>query len=191
MPEALRLFLAIEPDPELRRGLSHLIGELKRESWAAHVRWVRSANLHLTLRFLGDVAAEDISGISGGVRTVTGGIEPFRIGVHRIAPFPTPRRPHAIVGETTPCPQLFALASTLEQVAVSAGLAPERRPFSPHFTLGRLIKSRTPHLNESAKSNLGPMTVGRIVLLNSEQTERGRTYTPLEYFPLGKSGSAA
>lgn len=186
MSEALRLFLAVEPDPELRRGLSHLIGELKRESWAAHVRWVRSADLHVTLRFLGDVAGEDVSRISSGVRSATGGIGPLRMQVPGIALFPTPRRPHAIVGEVTPGPQLLALASTLEEVAVNAGLAPEKRPFSPHLTLGRVINYRIPHPHEFSRLNLRPMPVDRIVLLRSEQTERGRKYTPLDYFSLRK-----
>nr|WP_067681312.1 RNA 2',3'-cyclic phosphodiesterase [Nocardia miyunensis] len=184
MSESLRLFLAVEPDPELRRGLSRIIDELKREPRGDHVRWVRSENLHLTLRFLGAVATEDVTGISSLIRTATGKIGPFHVQVDTIAPFPSRKSPRAVVANITPSSELLELAAALEKTARSAGFAREKRPYAPHITLGRLTGSHTPPLREAMNADLEPLTVDKITLVKSEQIEHARRYTPLEYFSL-------
>jgi RNA 2',3'-cyclic 3'-phosphodiesterase len=101
-------------------------------------RWVRPANLHLTLRFLGDSVHNNLLvALDGSLNEIALRTSPFILGACGIGGFPDLDRPRVIwvglIGE-----ELIRLAREVEDAAVRAGFTAEGRPYSPHLTIGRV-----------------------------------------------------
>ncbi len=153
MPDRVRAFVAIRMDPAVEQAVIDFIASMRTtgKSSCDGVRWVVRANLHVTLRFLGDRAAgttlDRLDGALGEIATAT---TCFGIDVRGIGVFPNRRRPRVIwVGlEST---TLRTLAAQVEGAAVLAGLAPEERTLHaspddrPHPRLNRLERTATPN----------------------------------------------
>ncbi len=102
------------------------------------VKWVESENLHLTLRFFGELGEDDLRGATEVVQAVTKSVTPFTIELEGVGCFPPEGRPRVIwVGTRTGGAQLVQLAGQLDEAFGAAGLGRERRPFRPHLTIGR------------------------------------------------------
>lgn len=102
------------------------------------IRWVRAANLHLTLRFLGDAVYRNVLvALDKTLNEVASQTSPFILHVRGIGVFPNFDRPRIIwIGLVSE--QLIRLARQVEDAAVEAGLTPEARPYTPHLTVGRV-----------------------------------------------------
>jgi 2'-5' RNA ligase len=139
MPDRVRAFVALRMAPEVAQAIIAFIASMQRATDSSRsVRWVGRNHLHLTLRFLGDrVAASTIERLDGAVSEIASATTCFGIEVRGMGAFPNLERPRVIwVGLQSA--ELGALASNIESAAVSAGLAPERRAFAPHLTIGRV-----------------------------------------------------
>lgn len=184
---AVRSFLAIDPDDAAAAALRAWLAGLRRAEWAAHVRWVAPHNLHLTLRFLGDVAPARLAELAGALRAALREAPvPFEVSVGAPAPFPNAARPRAIAALVAPHPALPQLAAIAERCARQVGVAPEARPFRGHLTFGR-PRPALPRLAAPLLS-AGPlaMLVAGITLYRSELTRSGAIYTALDRFALGE-----
>jgi 2'-5' RNA ligase len=152
------------------------------------VRWVRPENLHVTLRFLGEIAPERQTPLAAQVRAQTAALAPFALRLGALASFPPARRPRVVVLELAPGEPLAALASAVERGVVAAGFAPEARAFRGHLTLGRVREGgRPPSLAALAVPPVA-FDVTESVLFASELHPSGSRYTPLERVPLGGAG---
>jgi 2'-5' RNA ligase len=139
MVDSVRAFVAIRMAPEVEQAVIDFIASMQGATDSrSGVRWISRNNLHLTLRFLGDrVAASTIEGLDVALGEIATATARFGIDVRGVGAFPNLERPRVIwVGLESA--EVRALATNVERAAVSAGLAPERRPFKPHLTIGRV-----------------------------------------------------
>ena len=132
----MRLFVAIELPEALRRRLWKEIAPLRAVD--APVRWVGPERLHLTLKFIGDVAGEREPALTGAVADVAARHPPVPVLLRGTGAFPTSRRPRVLWVGVEPRPPLLELQSDLERTLAEEGVEPEDREYHPHVTLGRV-----------------------------------------------------
>ena len=174
-----RLFTAIELPEEVQ----DLLAELEQPLPGA--KWVDTGNLHLTLRFFGDVnggAARDLEAELNGVDT-----DAFEIHLTGLGVFGGDD-PRVLWAGVSPSPALDALARAHERAARNAGLPPEKRPFKAHVTLARL-RGASPaqaasYLSQRGMFKTAPFFVGRAVLLSSKPLVGGGPYVIEATYPL-------
>ncbi len=182
--DSIRAFFALGLPASVRAELDRLVDGMRRQAWARPVRWVQSQNLHLTLRFLGDVSQHSLEDLTGRVGSAIEEREGFRLALEAIAPFPTWRRPRAVAVEMAPCGELESLAQAVESAVVAAGCAAEGRPFRGHVTLGR-FRGRLPSAPAIAQTLDGlEMCVDEVVLYRSRLQLAGAVYSELAHLPL-------
>lgn len=186
MSEALRAFIAAPLPDALRCRLGSVALEMQAEPWAEGVRWVRADNLHLTLRFLGNVSFEALSRIESCVAEEVAAQSAFESVVSGVGLFPSVRRPRIVAAELAPCPPLEALAARVEKAVVAAGRTAEQRAFRSHITLGRMRRRATgpPTVDIELEPCVCP--VESVVLYRSELRPSGAVYSVLAKMPLGR-----
>jgi RNA 2',3'-cyclic 3'-phosphodiesterase len=185
----IRAFLAIDLLDSLRPGLAQVQGELKRSG--AEVRWVPVGNIHLTLKFFGNVPDDEIGTLALAAREVAAAATPLELRVTGAGAFPNPRAPRVVWvglgGEVAALTQLFY---RLEKAFAVLGYPPEGRAFNPHLTLGR-VKSPVNRdrlarlLAKLPPLNWPPFEVKELILFQSVLSPQGSTYTPLKAIELG------
>jgi 2'-5' RNA ligase len=140
----IRAFIAIEMSAEIRRGLDHVTAELKQRLKDVPIRWVPVENIHLTLKFLGDVSVSNIEMLkkilAGEAARHTG----FEISVGELGAFPSTHRPRVIWVKVEAPPALAYLQAGIENETARLGYPREERSFSPHLTLGRVARNAGP-----------------------------------------------
>jgi 2'-5' RNA ligase len=174
----MRLFIAVPlPEPALGQAAATLRG-LRELGWP--VRWVREDNLHLTLKFFGEVISERAGAIEELLGFAVRGLKPMEMALAGGGVFPDPRRPRVLRLEIQAGPELELLQDRLERGGEEIGFPPEGRPFRPHVTLGRVREGHRlpadaiPRL-EAVPSGTG-FVADRIVLFESELSRAGPTY---------------
>ena len=187
MDETIRAFIAIELDDGVRSALARLTRALRERPGGDRVRWVRPENLHVTLRFLADIASERVPSIAGRVRQAAAGQPGFRMHLGGVAAFPSARRPRVVAVEVGPREPLEQLAEAVERAVVNEGLEPEPRRFQPHLTLGRVGARARPPVTAPVTAEGESLDVSEIVLFRSELRRDGAIHTPLERIALGGS----
>ncbi|MFQ6001979.1 MAG: RNA 2',3'-cyclic phosphodiesterase, partial [Anaerolineae bacterium] len=139
--EEIRTFVAIELNEEIKSELTRVQEMLKEKIATPHLRWVNPANVHLTLKFLGNVPLDRIQEITAALREACIGLSPFIMGVSGIGCFPSTNNPRVIwVGVQEETGRLKRLQERVEERLAGLGFKPEPRPFHPHLTLGRVRK---------------------------------------------------
>ena len=181
--KAVRSFLAIKLPIQVIDAIEDLKGRLADAGIRA--RWVRPEQVHLTLRFLGDVPAVKFDSIRSCLTDVTEGVAPFSLSVQGLGVFPGIRRARVIwagIGGETGL--LEMLHARLEESLEKIGFAPETRRFSPHLTIGRMKKPPSPAMLTGAIRDCGqysplPFKVQGIHLIKSRLTKHGPVYSEL------------
>ena len=136
--EQFRSFIAIELPDELKLELTQLEARLKsgKQPW---VKWVDPYSIHLTLKFLGSIAADRTGQITKVIEEAAQGVPPFQLKVKDLGVFPNLKRVQvAWVGVGGEIDKLGQLQQRIESNLVPLGFAPELRSFTPHLTLARL-----------------------------------------------------
>jgi 2'-5' RNA ligase len=174
-----RLFVAIRPPQEIRDLLIDAMDD------SPEFRWQEEEQLHLTLRFVGEVErpiAEDLAAALAGIRA-----EPFELRVSGVGRFEQ-RNSGALWAAVEPKPPLAALAAKVERVCQTAGLEPERRAFHPHITLARWKGRRTREVHEFLERRASlvsaPFAVDRFILFESRLSRHGAHYEEVAVYPL-------
>ena len=189
MSGGLRCFVAVELPEALREAIAAYFAAEGRR--VAGVRWVSPANLHLTLKFLGDVSEERLPALRAAIAAAAAGGSPFTLTLRGAGVFPSPERPRVIwVGAGAGAARLTELALSVEAAVTPLGFAPEGRPFAPHLTVGR-IAYRTPDreglrrlLDSACDREWGEWVVPAVHLVRSELFPRGPIYSILQTTPL-------
>jgi len=183
----IRAFIAIDLTPDILKHLDHISVQLKTRLEGVPVRWVPVENIHLTLKFLGDVSLANVEMLKKILQTEVNGHHPFEISVGGLGAFPSIRRPRVVwVGVEAPA-ELTAVQSGVESAMARLGYAKEERPFSAHLTLGRVSRNalgRDERLIceaiESIKLGfLGVARVNEVHLYKSDLHPNGAIYTRL------------
>jgi 2'-5' RNA ligase len=193
---AIRTFIAIELPEDVRQQLDQIEHEIQARAGdmaRKAVRWVPASNMHLTLKFLGEVSTGNVQSLARMVQGEAARHAPFTFTVGDLGAFPNIRRPRVIwVGAHAPA-DLLTLQKTIEAETRRLGYPAEERPFSPHLTLGRISQNARPEEVTQVARALGEMRVGvighvkvdRLHLFRSDLHPSGAVYTPLHSFPLG------
>ncbi len=174
-----RLFVAVRPPPEVRRQLLGLMGGVRG------ARWLDEEQLHLTLRFIGEVdrhLARDLHAALGAVHHPG-----FAIALNGLGVFERRGEPVTLWAGVVPQEPLRTLHNKVDQACLRAGVEPDRRAYFPHITIGRLGRGAGPvqPLLESAGGVAGaPFRVEEFCLYESQLTPRGPIYSIAERYPL-------
>ncbi|MBM4274372.1 MAG: RNA 2',3'-cyclic phosphodiesterase [Deltaproteobacteria bacterium] len=186
----IRAFLAIDLPENLKPGLALLLQELKKSG--ADVKWVPPGNVHLTLKFFGNVPDADVEALAQAAQEVAAAQAPFQLKVTGAGAFPNLNAPRVVwlglEGEMAALGQLFR---RLEKVFEKLGFPPEDRAFHPHLTLGRVKSPQgrfglTRALKELPAPDWPAFQVKELILYRSVLSPHGSTYTLLQVIPLGK-----
>jgi 2'-5' RNA ligase len=190
----MRLFVAVDLDEPRRRAAARLAGELARRFAARGLgraaRWVEADNLHLTIRFIGEVAEDRARLIEDAVRPALA-TPAFDLGLGGLGVFPPSGAARVLwVGVTEGLASLVAIHDEIEARLERLGEAPEDRPFSAHLTLARfkdLDRAGSDALRAAIRdvaAAVGTCRVDRVTLYQSRLAPTGPVYTPLVHAQL-------
>jgi RNA 2',3'-cyclic 3'-phosphodiesterase len=194
----VRTFVGIHLSEALRGRIEALTDALRRQPGGQAVRWTPKGNIHLTLRFLGDVESDALPALYAAVGRAVAPFAPFGVEVADLGCFPNTRRPNIVwAGLRGDLATLGALQGAIEDALHALGYARERRAFSPHLTIGRVnrraSRSEAAALGQTIATH-GPVTLGQIAVasvsvIKSDLRPMGPIYTDLSTAPLaGRSG---
>jgi 2'-5' RNA ligase len=183
----IRAFIALEIPEPLRAPLRALDSELQRELSGTPLRWPPVENIHLTLKFLGDVYQEDVKGIEQTLKTEARVTPTFEVSLGEMGAFPNLGRPRVVWLGVGGSPDLADLQRRIEAGCERLGFPPERRPFSPHLTLARVkrganrrdLERISQAIEERQNVRLGAAPVGEIILFRSQLSPQGARYSRL------------
>ncbi len=175
----MRLFLAVEVGEEVREELGKLGGDL-RNRWP-HLRVVPPKNLHITLRFFGDVGEEVLNVIKGRLHGRHLG-EGFTLRLGRVGGFPSRFGARVVWVGLEDDSRLAALSDRIDSLLGDDPVPPRDKPFVAHITVAR---SRRPVNVERFSVKPVAFRVSRVVLYRSILAKPNAIYEPLEYFYLG------
>lgn len=183
----MRTFVAIELPAQIKEQIASVQAELKKTS--AQVSWVKPDNIHVTLKFLGEVSEEKIDAVYSATQVGCQGRKTFRISLKGLGGFPNLKRPRVIwVGTSQGEKELVDLQSRIETELEKKGFPKEERKFTPHFTIGRIkfpkgIETLSEKV-ERAEFATPEFEVKEIVIMQSQLHPSGAIYTPLKKVPL-------
>lgn len=144
MTAAWRLFIALELPPAVLKVIEQLQTELRQIIPPRVARWVRPEAIHLTLKFLGDVATGGIDELKAAIRQSTQSHQALELGIEGIGCFPDSNRPKVIwLGVTGDTKSLQLLQSNVERHVAPLGFPADKRGFNAHLTLARTTPAAT------------------------------------------------
>ena len=188
----LRTFIAVEMPPRVKARAAELIGKLRASG--AEVNWVRPEQMHLTLKFLGEVPDVETPDICRVVKQVATDFEPFEIICRGAGAFPSNQQPKTLwIGVEDGAEELKRLQSALDEALKSElGIAKEQRGFHPHLTIGR-VKGGDPQsrrelagvLSELEDFDADLAVIDEVVTFASFLDRKGPTHDALDHAELG------
>ena len=185
----MRLFVALELSDAVRGAIRDLITRLQHAR--ADVRWVRAEGMHLTLKFIGEVAEEKLSPVKQALAGVASA-KPVEMNFRGLGYFPHERRPRVLWVGIEASENLAELAAQMQAALEPLGIARENRTFVPHLTLARFKSTkRLDHLQEEIaallSSEFGHVETSEFFLFQSKLSPKGAEYTKLERFAFVRS----
>jgi RNA 2',3'-cyclic 3'-phosphodiesterase len=185
LPAQVRAFIAVRMSEEVEASLAEFI-EAQRQT-ADGIQWVRRANLHVTLKFLGPaVDSAKLAPLAGMLERVAMATAPFTVAARRIGGFPDLTRPR-VIWAGLESDALATLAREVELAAERCGFERERRGWSGHLTIGRVRNPHAAHvalraLEHERERDFGISQVFAMALIRSHLAPAGSTYQPLASF---------
>jgi RNA 2',3'-cyclic 3'-phosphodiesterase len=177
----VRTFVAVFPPPEVRE---EALARARRLSMGGRVRWSRPENVHLTLKFLGDVREEVLDDLCATLEEVCGRHAAFDAELAGFGAFPSARRVQILwAGISAGSSGLRSLATDLDAALAPLGFEREKRPYTPHLTLGR-ARSKPASFEPSPEEYLGEFRVRYVELTESKLTSEGAIYRTVRAFAL-------
>jgi len=187
----MRVFIAIDIDEHIRKGLGDLQNELraKADIKKSDVKWVSPEAMHLTLKFLGEIKDEQVVDVCNITKDVASRHESFELDVETVGQFGGRSARVLWVGAGQNCDKLLQLQEDLEQQLDLAGWPKEARKFSAHLTLCRVRNSKAgfklAQVAEGYKDfTLGAIPADSITVYQSQLTPKGPIYTILGNYKL-------
>lgn len=176
----IRLFVGLDLPDDLRQRLAGLNGGVPG------ARWVAAENLHVTLRFIGEVDRDHAADIDAALTAIVAA--PFDLRLRGVGTFGKGRKLRSLWAGIESEPALTALYGKVDRALVGAGIAPDNRKFMPHVTLARLKAAKPHRIDEYIAANgpfaAGPVAVRAFVLYSSMLSKSGAIYRPEAEYPL-------
>ena len=194
--EPIRAFIALAISATAKSALKDVIQRLAVQA-PSGVRWVDPASMHLTLKFLGNVEPGQVDRIIEAMARPAAGASPFSIHLSGLGMFPNERRPRVLwAGVRGGLDALQQLREQIEETVSKLGFPRERRPFSPHLTLGRvrepvssgLVRGISAAVTSTSLAPTEPWLVNSVHLMRSTLAPGGAKYSALASVPLGSAG---
>ena len=195
--EVIRAFIAINLSADVLERIEQVAQDLKKRMNSVPIRWVPTENIHLTLKFLGNVSTANLELLKDILGNVASNHHECDISVGGIGVFPKPHNPRVIwVGMEVP-QELFNLQREIEIETARLGYSREHRPFSPHLTFGRVSRNASTEdvqiIAESLENYkvgfLGATRVRTVYLFRSDLKPEGAEYTPIHSAALNEGDS--
>lgn len=179
-----RVFCAVELPQEVKARLEDHIGRVRKEVPEAAASWSRVENIHLTLKFFGNVAVDRIPAISAAAERVVREFSAFQIGVGGTGVFPRPSRAQVLwIGVDDLSGKLSALQERLEEECAAEGFPKEDRAYRPHLTIARIRKQEGARRLAEAHLHMEfeaiQIDIKEVVVFRSELSPKGSRYTPI------------
>jgi RNA 2',3'-cyclic 3'-phosphodiesterase len=186
----VRLFVALEVPAAVRDNLAAQIKELRDLSMRVadkRPRWVRPENLHVTLKFIGEVAPANLEGIRDGLSTIRSD-GPVDLNFRGLGLFPDEQHPRVLWAGLHASANLPSLADRIDRALETQGIARERRAFTPHLTLARieppgLHEKLRAAMQKSGEREFGSFQTREFYLVESKLKPAGAEYTTLASYP--------
>lgn len=192
MSDTIRSFIAIELSEDVRRRLALVQDELKSlvDRGQAGLSIPKAENIHLTLKFLGDIPASLVDSI---VRRLDRKLEdegPFPLRVRGLGAFPAMDKPRVIWAGFEPSEELLTLQRNVLEALEKLPIKRDRKIFRPHLTLAR-VRQSSPGLiagilQPRLQTDFGSFSADRFTLFRSQLTPQGAIYTSLNEWVLGR-----
>jgi 2'-5' RNA ligase len=183
----LRTFIAVEIPPQVQKQIQLETEPLRRAIGTSLVRWVPAQNIHLTLKFLGDVSPASVDVLSQMLRTEADSSPAFDMHISGLGSFPSLRRPRVLfIGIQAPA-ELEALNRSINSACARLGYESEGWDFHPHLTLGRVKQDASAldqqrirrALEETKIDSLGIARVNSVHLYKSDLKPTGAVYSQI------------
>ena len=183
----LRAFIAVELPHEIQQDIYDKATVVLKKTTGSLIRWVPPENMHLTLKFLGDISPSNVDMLTRMLRAEADSSHCFDMHVSRLGSFPSLRRPRVIyIGIQAPA-GLEALRHGVESASRRLGYESEDRAFSPHLTIGRVRQDVTASDGQKIRQalenihidSLGTARVDSVHLFKSDLKPTGSVYTKL------------
>ena len=190
----LRAFVAVPLPESVTAFLDRLAGRIKAAGLRG--RWVPSGNIHLTLKFLGDIDAATVDPLSAALARAVRGVAPIRLTPAGLGVFPRPQRARVLwMGLAGDIEALAGLQARVEAAAEALGHPREPRPWAGHLTLARARNEFDPQrlvdiLQTHGASRAPSFQADGLVLYRSVLAPGGACYHPLARLVLGAGGAA-
>lgn len=184
--EPIRTFIAIELTDALHHALASVQTQFKRDRAARFVRWVAPENIHITLKFLGDVDADQLPAVQRAIADACADTAPFALTLGGAGAFPNTRRPNVVwIGTRGQVEIAARLAQKMDDACAALNFARDERPFAPHLTLGRVKRDASPSerqligalIENTPVGDLGALRVERVSVMKSVLKPGGSVYT--------------
>jgi len=181
----MRLFVALEIPSAVREKLAELVNSFRAVS--PQTRWVRPENLHVTLKFIGEVPETKLAPFQRTLAQVRSA-QPVTLDFRGLGFFPNDKHPRVLWAGIESSPNLKTLVEEIEKTTETLGVPPEKRPFSPHLSLARFEPPRLPEklreaIQENAGREFGSLRAHQFRLIESKLKPSGAEYTTVESFP--------
>lgn len=188
----LRTFIATDIPPVIQKSIQEQVNILRNTLGDSSIRWVPVHNIHITLKFLGDVSPAKVDAIQRIIQTEADSHSTFDVHVKGLGSFPSLKRARVLFIGIQASAELDALQRGIESACGRVGFKSEMRPFSPHLTIGRvrqgISKSDQQKIYEILRDikidSLGTASVDSVQLYKSERKTNGAVYTKLFSAPL-------
>lgn len=187
-PAKFRSFFAIDLSKEVQEQIVNLIDNIKKQRKYRNIRWSKPENLHLTMRFLGNISLVQYEKIVARVKEGVKDFETFILSFDELIIFPSPQHPIVLALKPEPLLTLLKLNQIIEKNLVNCEVQEEHRTFAPHLTLAKI---RGKHHFKAPIIKLPKLNfeVNRLQLYRSDPTEEGAKYTLLTSLAFCKPNS--
>lgn len=181
----MRSFVAVEVPAAARAEVAGLLAQV-RQATALRVKWVKPAQMHLTLAFFGEVTPEFVEKVKGQLAGVAPQFKPIACRLSGCGAFPSPGRARVLwAGMSEGRDRLVLLHRAVNDALRPVGFEPESRPFSPHLTLGRLREPGDARFIGGFPFESREFSIDRLILFRSVLRPEGPEYSRLAEFALG------
>lgn len=189
---SVRAFIAFEVPTTVQNHLGALSRDLQESCKSRSIRWVDSHNIHLTLKFLGDIPTSNLNQLQAIIAQETAKYSQFEVHVSGLGGFPSLKRPNVIWIAVNAPSYLAWLQKSIDSEMEKIGYPAEIKAFSPHLTLARISREATSEEIHQIGSILTAMKssptvsfrVEKISLFRSTLQPSGAVYNPLYTFTL-------
>lgn len=179
--KTIRSFIGIGCDDLTQHRIAPIIEELTAKFQDCKIRFTPLANLHLTIRFLGQTDTSLLPTLETEMRNAVTGFHPFCVQTDKLTYFPRKHHPRIIALTIRPDQHLTELANRFNDLALQLGFPPEKHAFNPHITLGRIKSAQAP--TPAIDISTFEVNIAELSLFESVTEPEGAVYKPRVTLP--------